>query len=201
MRSRWLYAVRISTAALRSPAISRAAARPSTPGIRMSRIARSGLSSLTRLIASSPRPVSPTTSYPCSCRISLRSRRMMASSSAMTTRTATEVAPSLCWGLSGFEDESIEQLVLRALQLGDAFDECGTASRHRVCVSLRFLVLPVGQGGLRHKGSQPGLVGSFGEDGQLLVHHGELVAGAPETVMDLLQPAFDERPRHVPGSV
>ena len=40
-------AVRMSTAASRSPAIVRAAVRPSMPGILMSRIARSGLSSRT----------------------------------------------------------------------------------------------------------------------------------------------------------
>ena len=55
-------AVRMSTAARRAPSISLAAAMPSIPGILMSRMARSGLSSLTRATASSPRPTAPTTS-------------------------------------------------------------------------------------------------------------------------------------------
>src|SRR5436190_18935575 len=182
----------MSTAALRSPAISRAAASPSTPGMRMSRMARSGLCSLTSAMASSPRPVSPTTSYPCSCRISLRSRRMMASSSAMTTRTATQACSFAFFGLSGLEDEAVEQLVLFLFELRNPGDYVVAAADHGVGVPLGLVVLAVGQRGLRHQRPQAGIVGLLHEDGQLLVQDSEFVAGAPQAVVDLPQPALDQ---------
>src|SRR4051794_28608970 len=85
-RSRWLKAVSTMTGAIRSPAIFSAALSPSRTGIWMSRMTRSGRSSAARSTACWPSPTSPTTSYPSSSSISLRSRRISASSSAMRTR-------------------------------------------------------------------------------------------------------------------
>ena len=89
------------------------------PGIRMSRMARSGACSRTSVTASSPRPVSPTTSYPCSSRISRRSRRMIASSSAMTTRTAKVGGSLSSWTDLGQVTSSWSRsCVLGPLELG-----------------------------------------------------------------------------------
>ena len=100
--------------------MARAASRPSMPGILMSRMARSGRSVRASSTASSPRPVSPTISYPSSSRVSRRSRRMMASSSAISTRVGNDVSfpaapfnhPRVVGRSAG--DEPVEELVLRA---------------------------------------------------------------------------------------
>jgi len=60
--SRWLNAVRITTGAIRWPAISDAASMPSFLGIFTSMITRSGLSSPASCTACSPSAACPTTS-------------------------------------------------------------------------------------------------------------------------------------------
>src|SRR3954447_10989361 len=102
----------------------------------------------------------------------------MASSSAITTRTATEVAPCFLGGLLGFDDETVEQLVLRPLEVGDGGRHRGTASRHRARLALRLRGLA---GRARSPGDEradAGVVGGVDEDGQLLLDHGHLLAGA-----------------------
>lgn len=98
-RSRCEKAVSINTGAMDSSAIFSAAEMPSILGIFTSRITRSGRCSRASSTASSPSPASPTTEYPSSSSISLRSSRMSASSSAMTTRV---VSGGTCdWSSSG----------------------------------------------------------------------------------------------------
>src|SRR4051794_14030982 len=166
-----------------------APARPSIPGILMSRMARSGRISVTSFTASSPRAVSPTTSYPCSCRVSFRSRRMMASSSAITTRTAKGVAP--CGGLAGLDHEAVEELVLRPLEVGDRCHQGASAPGHGVGMALGVAVLLLRLGRLVDQGPDPGVVGVVGQGPELLVKHDELFAGAREPVVDLSEAALD----------
>src|SRR5438445_2323926 len=205
----------MSTAAWRSEAISRAAASPSKPGILMSRMASSGLCSRTRATASSPLPVSPTTSYPSSSRISLRSRRTMASSSAMTTRTTLSPAGSAIGFLAprwatvlafpavsaGVRYEPLEQLVLGPLQLFYRGDDRSPAPCHGVGVTLGVVVVPPGEGRLRDEGADAGVFGHLGEGPQLLVDYIQLLPGAAQAAVDLDQSPLDEFPRHGRDSV
>src|SRR5579875_150961 len=164
----------------------RAASIPSMPGILMSRMARSGLVRATSSTASSPRPVSPTISYPSVSRISLRSKRMMASSSAITTRLPMGVPPRIAGGcaagrraagrLARIDGELAQQLVLAALELDDGVGQRTARPRCRVHVTLGVGVLVRGHRCLRYERPQPRLVGGIGADGQLLVEHGELLA-------------------------
>src|SRR4051795_6612769 len=78
----------MTTGAIRWPAIRCAAVIPSSLGIFTSSTTRSGRCSSARSTAVWPSPAWPTTSYPSSASISARSRRISASSSAMTTRRA-----------------------------------------------------------------------------------------------------------------
>src|SRR3954453_3873104 len=121
---------------------------------------------------------------------------MMASSSAMTTRTATGARSFAFLGLSGLDDEAVEQLVLGPFELGDRCDQRVAAPRHGVGVALGFVVFTVGEWGLLDQCPEPGIVGGFHEYRQLFVENGKLVAGAAKAVVDLLQLAFDQRPRH-----
>ena len=107
-RSRCEKAVSISTGAMDSSAIFSAAEMPSSLGIFTSRITRSGRCSRASSTACSPSPASPTTVYPSSSSISLRSSRISASSSAMTTRVViggtcdlSSSGTSAGWGDSG----------------------------------------------------------------------------------------------------
>src|SRR4051812_3281679 len=77
------------TGATRPAAICSAAASPSSTGICTSTITRSGRSACACSTAACPSPTSATTRYPSSSSISLRSRRMSASSSAMRTRVGS----------------------------------------------------------------------------------------------------------------
>lgn len=88
-RSRWEKAVSISTGAMDSSAIFSAAEMPSRTGIFTSRMTRSGRCSRASSTALAPSPASPTTEYPSSSSISLRSSRISASSSAITTRVVS----------------------------------------------------------------------------------------------------------------
>ena len=86
IRSRWLKAVSMTTGAMRAEVIWAAAAMPSIFGILTSQMTRSGRRSVARATVWTPSAASPTTSKPSSSSISRRSRRMSASSSAMSTR-------------------------------------------------------------------------------------------------------------------
>src|SRR5712691_10486934 len=66
-----------------------AACRPSVPGILTSRKTRSGRSRRTRSRARVPSAASPTTLYPFSSRSARNPRRIIASSSAMRTRSGS----------------------------------------------------------------------------------------------------------------
>ena len=83
------FLVKMTTAVRTEEWIAATAWSPSIPGILMSKMTRSGCRLRTSSTASSPRPVEPTTSKPSSTRISHRSSRTTASSSAITTVLAT----------------------------------------------------------------------------------------------------------------
>src|SRR4051812_33547929 len=97
----WPRAEHMTTRAEGSAAtISARAARPSFSGMVMSRVIRSGLSSWKRLIASTPLPASPTTSWPPLARASLTILRMNAASSTTSTRAIVNSIPSLGLGMT-----------------------------------------------------------------------------------------------------
>src|SRR4051794_27122875 len=100
---------------------------------------------------------------------------MMASSSAMTTRVVTWLPLSLGSRRSGLGHQAVEQLVLGLLEPADLVDHPGPVALHRLSMALRVLVLPVGQGRLRHERPQAGVVGGLGEVAELLVGDGELL--------------------------
>ncbi len=146
-RSRCEKAVSISTGAMDSSAIFSAAEMPSSLGIFTSRITRSGRCSRASSTARSPSPASPTTVYPSSSSISLRSSRISASSSAMTTRVViggtcdVSSGTSAGWGDSG----ALNVGSLAARQAGTAdksVPSCGKVGARRVTVDLRFAGRP-----------------------------------------------------------
>lgn len=105
--SRCENAVSISTGARCASWICSAADSPSSTGIFTSRIARSGFSSWTSRTAVAPSPASPTTVYPSSSSISFRSRRISASSSAITIL--------VIWGESVSSGDACSSAVLTGL--------------------------------------------------------------------------------------
>src|SRR3954452_2371801 len=191
MKSRWLKAVSTSTPQRRSSLIARAASRPSMPGILMSRMARSGRSERASSTASSPRPVSPTISYPSSSRVSRRSRRMMASSSAISTRVGNDVsfrpAPFNHQEVAGPSagDETIEQLVAAGFESGDGLQHLGAAAAHGVGVAAGVPMLAVGQRGLGHEGPEMGVVGVTTQMDELLVDDAQLLPQGAQASADL----------------
>src|SRR4051794_321849 len=108
---------------------------------------------------------------------------MMASSSAMTTRTATGARSFAFLDLSGLDDEPVEQLVLGPFEFGDRCDQGVAAASHGVGVPLGFVMFPVGEWRFRHQRPEPGVVGRFGENRELLVQHRKLVAGVAKAAM------------------
>src|SRR5688572_17186142 len=106
---------------------------------------------------------------------------MMASSSATTTRIGKTLL-----GLEPFE-----QLVLRSLQIGDAFGEFVAAAVHGVDVALRFAVLLFGLRRLGHDAADAQIVGRFGQGGALLLDDGEFFTRLAETMRDVGQPTLD----------
>lgn len=119
----------------------------------------------------------------------------MASSSAMTTRVLNVLVLPGGSGLR-FDEEAIEQVVLRLLELRDAVLHLGAVAHHRIGVPLRLLVLLRRQRGLRHEGPQAGLVGRLSQLGQLVVGDGELVTQLTEACGHLREAAFDEGSGH-----
>src|SRR4051794_29911062 len=191
MKSRWLNAVSTSTPHRRSSLSARATSSPSIPGILMSRMARSGRSVRASLTASSPRPVSPTISYPSSSRVSRRSRRMMASSSAISTRVGNDVSfPAAPFnhpkvGRRSAGDEPVEQLVAASLERGDGLDHLGPAPAHGVGVAAGVAVLPVGEGCLGHQRPQVGVFGVVTQMAELLVDDAQLLTQGAQAIADL----------------
>src|SRR5205823_9925172 len=125
--------------------------------------------------------VSPTTSYPSSSRVSFRSRRMMASSSAITTRMGTVVSSSSNGGRTragsaGLCSESVEQLVLFAFELVDRGLHFGSMAFVGVSVALGLVVLPIGKRGLGDERTDASVVGGVVEVGHLLVGQDELLS-------------------------
>src|SRR4051794_35165487 len=202
MKSRWLKAVNTSTPQSRSSLMARAASKPSMPGILMSRMARSGRSDRASSTASSPRPVSPTISYPSSSRVSRRSRRMMASSSAISTRVGNmspfRPLPFNHPGVVGRSagEEPVEELVAAGLEAGDRLHHLGAAAAHGVGVAPGVTMLPVGERGLRDEGPEVGVVGVVTQMDELLVDDPELLSQRAQAVADLCQTTLDQGPVH-----
>lgn len=71
---------------------------------------------------------------------------------------------------------------------------------HRVRVALRFVVLLVRQRGLRHEGTEAGLVGRPGEVGELILGHGEVFAQLAQACGDLREASLDEGSGHLAQS-
>ena len=61
-------------------------------------------------------------------------------------------------------------------------------------------VLVAGQRGLRHERPDPGVVGRVVEDDQLLVEHGQLLAGPHQPAVDVAERPFDEGSAHAGNS-
>src|SRR4051812_40096544 len=185
------------TAARRSPAISRAADRPSSPGILMSRITRSGRRSRTSSTASSPRPVSPTTSYCSSWRSSLRSRRMIASSSAITTRVGRGSDTVLRGSAGGqFGRDAVEEGVLLRLELAHGAAQRLRLTGLRIGVTAGVARLDVGEGRLRHQRTEADVLRLLLQEAELLLGDRELGADALETLADVDQSTLQEGLRH-----
>ena len=160
------------TAARRSPAISRAAARPSRPGILMSRMARSGSSSrdeLDRLVAAAGLAHDLVA-------LLLEGLLEVEADDGLVfgDHDADGHGGRSFGGSPGDSDEPVEQLVLGSLELLDRRDDlrpgCGPWRRRGAA--------PRGarsaERRLRHQGPKPRLVGGLGEEGQLLVDDREL---------------------------
>src|SRR5262245_47405854 len=132
--------------------------------------------------------------------------RMMASSSAITTRSdkwgpfrcpwCGWPAPSFnqtgvtasAWG-SAVGAELVEQLVLLALELGDRVDHVLAVARHGVGVLARVVRLVRRTRGLRDQSADRGVVGVVPEHGELLVDLGELGAQRLEPRRVLREPS------------
>jgi len=100
------------------------------------------------------------------------------------------------WGLAGLGQESIEELVLGALQAGDLPEDPGPMSLHGIGVALGVLVLAVRQRGLGHQRAEPGVVRGLGERRELLVGYRQLFAELTEARTDVGEAALDEGPGH-----
>src|SRR6185436_19446622 len=167
----------------------------------MSRIASSGRRVRTSSTASSPRPVSPAISYPSSSSSSRRSSRMIASSSAMTTRvrgdsgSATGRSPSASRQLGR---DSIEELVLLPFELLDRLAERVAMAREGVGVAARIASFDIGDRGLGDECAQTDVVGFLLEEDELLLGDRELGANALEPFADVDEAPLQDRLRHRP---
>src|SRR4051794_301544 len=199
MKSRWLNAVSTSTPHRRSSLSARATSSPSIPGILMSRMARSGRSVRASLTASSPRPVSPTISYPSSSRVSRKSRRMMASSSAISTRVGNDVSfPALPFNHPDVVGRSaghqpVEELVAAGFEAGDGLHDLGPAPAHGIGVTAGLTVVTVGERGFGHQRPEVGIVGVVTQVDELLVDDPQFLTQGAQAIADLCEAAFDQR--------
>ena len=116
----------------------------------------------------------------------MRSRRTMASSSAMITAPGAGPTPApaaardhslLTWLSHGGQ-----QLVLALFEVDHRLAQRVTGPGHHVGVALRLVVLLGGQRRLGDQGAHPGLVGRLPDDRQLLVEDGELLARPDQPV-------------------
>src|SRR3954470_15032058 len=116
---------------------------------------------------------------------------MMASSSAITTRTVTGVPFSRSPGSASLGEEAVEELVLRLLQLLDRGQQAITVASHGIGVLLGLEVLVLGERRLGHERAQPGLFGGFGEESELLVGDAQLGPRLLQPLRDLAQPPLE----------
>ena len=200
-RSRCENAVRISTAASRSPAIVRAAVSPSMPGILMSRIARSGSSSRTSSIGVVAAAgladdlvvlfFEDLLEVEADDRLVLgeddadglasprrpgvgRARGRSPSSAAMRSSSAS------C-SSSSSRDRAAQRVALAGLRVGVAAHVAG---------------LGVGDRRLRDQRAQPGVLGLGLEERALLVGDGQLRAQPLEAVAHVDEAALQQGARH-----
>jgi hypothetical protein len=103
------------------------------------------------------------------------------------------VAPSV----GGSADlEAIQEIILGPLKFGDGFRNGRPAAGHGIGVALRFAVLVVGEGRLRHEGPETSVGRGVGQGGQLLVDHRQLLTGALKPAVHVGEAPFDQTPRH-----
>ncbi|TML61598.1 MAG: 4-alpha-glucanotransferase [Actinobacteria bacterium] len=96
--------------------------------------------------------------------------------------------------LSNFGQQAVEELVLGPLELGDRAEDGSSLAAHGVSVLLGLVVLAAGERRLRHQRAQAHVVGSIGEERQLLLHDPELGPRLLEAGRHLGQLPLDERP-------
>ncbi len=89
-------------------------------------------------------------------------------------------------------DELTEELVLAPFEIPDQGEEPAPGAQGGVGVALGAGVFVAGQGGLGDEGTDPGVVGVVGEDEELLVEDGELLAGPDQPVVDVAERPFDQ---------
>jgi hypothetical protein len=94
-------------------------------------------------------------------------------------------------GLSRLDHETIEELVLRALKIGDGRQQVRLAASHRVGVTLGLLVLLPGPWRLVEEGADAGVVGIGSQGRHLLVQHGDLTSSALQPVVHVAQAPLD----------
>src|SRR5947209_8614129 len=104
---------------------------------------------------------------------------MIASSSAITTRTATKGPP-----LPAVGQQAVEELVLGLLESLDGLHQLGPAVGNGVGVLLGVVMLAIGERRLRDERAQAGLVGRLGEEGHLLVDDRQVGAQPLEALSD-----------------
>ena len=89
-------------------------------------------------------------------------------------------------------DELTEELVLAPFQIPDQGEEPAAGAQGGVGMALGAGVFMAGQRCLGDERPDPGVVGIVGEDQELLVENGELLAGPDQPVMDVAERPFDD---------
>ena len=164
MRSRWLNAVSRSTATWWRDVISRAARRPSIPGILTSRMARSGWCSSTsvhRLVAAAGLPHDLVAGRDQDL-LEVEAHDGLVLGDDHAGQASSFVSPSVMRRPSPpsrARGHGGQELVLAVLEVDDGLLQRLAGPHHGVGVTRRLVVLLGGQRRLRDQGAHPGLVG------------------------------------------
>ena len=102
---------------------------------------------------------------------------MMASSSAITTRTD--------WDTSSTSRKTIKEFILRSFQALDLLSELVTVSGHTCRVSFGTPVVPIRDRRLRDQRPNPRLIGFLLEVDQLLLGYSQIATQSLKTAPDL----------------
>ena len=127
---------------------------------------------------------------------------MIASSSAMTTRTGvlSDDGTGLRSGSAGreFGRDAVEKGILLALELHDVAAERVTMAGERVGVSAGVARLDIRERGFGDERAQAGVFGLLLEEHELLFGDGQLDAQPLEPVADIDEAPLKDRTRHGP---